>query len=404
MKILQIGTNDYIGGAAVISYSIKNELERRGHITSMFVSSKTSNDVNIFTMPQKIHRYFQMLLSNDIDLSATDWIINTKEFKETDVVHIHNLHGWYFNLKTLEKISKLKPVVWTLHDMWSITPHCAHSYECELKDGFYQCPSLDSYPRITWHNEKYLTRKKREIYNNSKLNIVVPSVWLKNKVEQSVLKDKEIDLIYNGINENIFMKYDQVESRKKLNLLLDKKIILFMSDGGKNNEFKGWDFVIKIIEKYKDNNDILFVCLGGKENGYDSVNKNLLFIPKITNKEVLSRYFSASDVLLYPSLADNCPLVILEAMACGLPIVTFKVGGISELVEHLKNGYVANYKNNDDLIKGVQFVLNLTNIEIEIIREESRLKIINNFTTSKMVDQYERLYQDVISNFNKTKI
>jgi len=117
----------------------------------MFVSEKKSHKTDVFEIPRQIHRYFQILLSNDIDYSKTDWILDTKEFKEADVVHLHNLHSWFFNLKTLEKISKLKPVIWTLHDMWAITPHCAHSYECELKDGFYQCPSLSSYPRIAWH-------------------------------------------------------------------------------------------------------------------------------------------------------------------------------------------------------------------------------------------------------------
>lgn len=400
MNILQIGTIDNVGGAASISWSLKKKLEEKGYIMPMFVSDKKSDNKDVFIIPQTLHKYFQILLSNDIDYSKTDWILGTKEFKEADVVHLHNIHGWFFNLKTLEKISKLKPVVWTLHDMWAITPHCAHSYNCKLKDGFYHCPSLNSYPRITWHNEKYLSWRKKSIYKNSNFNIVVPSLWLKDKVEESVLNDKEIDLIYNGIDENIFKILDKKEAQKELGIPLDRKVILFLSDGGRKNEFKGWNFIESVINKYKEDRNILFICVGGEENGIDPKYSNLLYVSRVSDKTILSKYFSASDAFLYPSLADNCPLVILEAMACGIPIVTFNTGGIPELVKHLENGYIAKYKDSDDLIKGISYILNLDSEEINRIKIASRLKLVSNFTVEKMVNQYEELYIRIIKKFN----
>jgi len=396
MNILQIGTNDITGGAASVSWLLKKELEKRGYVMPMFVSDKKSNDTNVFVIPQQLHKYFQMLLSNDIDYSNTDWILDTKEFKEADIIHLHNLHGWYFNLKTLEKISKLKPVVWTFHDMWAMTPHCAHSYDCELKDGFYQCSFLNSYPRITWNNEKYLSECKKNIYSNSNFNIVVPSLWLKNKVEKSVLKDKDINLIYNGIDENIFNISDKIKNKQELKIPIDKKVILFLSDGGKRNEFKGWNFIEKVVEKFKDNNNVLFLCVGGKKTMKDKIYDNLLYISKISDKKILSKYFSASDIFLYPSLADNCPLVILEAMACGIPIVTFNTGGIPELVKHLENGYIAKYKDSLDLINGVNYILNLDDRALEEIKNKSRLKVVTNFTVNKMATQYEELYNKIL--------
>ena len=402
MKILQIGTTDKSGGAASISWSIKKVLEKMGHVMPMFVADKKSDAEDVFIIPRKTHRYIQYLFSNDIDLSKTDWIINTKEFKEADIIHFHNLHGWFFNLKTLEKMSKLKPIIWTLHDMWPITPHCAHSFGCEIKNGFYQCPSLNSFPRITWHNEQYLMWRKKNIYKNSNFEIVAPSQWLKDKVKKSLLKDKETHLIYNGINENVFKFEDKDKSKNELGLPTDKRIILFLSDGGKNNSFKGWSFLENVLEKFSGDEGVLFISLGGEDDGYDSKYKNLKHVPKTYDKKVISMFFSASDVFLYPSLADNCPLVILEALACQTPIVTFDTGGIPELVKHLENGYIAKYKDADDLISGINYILNLDNDKIKDMGLRSREEIEKRFTEDIMIHNYLDLYKEILEKYKIT--
>jgi glycosyltransferase involved in cell wall biosynthesis len=283
--------------------------------------------------------------------------------------------------------------------MWSITPFCAYSYGGKLKNGFYQCSSLKSHPRILWHNERYLMNKKRKIYNKSKFDLVAPSKWLKDKVDSSVLKEKDCHLIYNGIDQHIFKKNTNINYRKELNLDKNKKIILFLSDGGKNNPAKGWGFVEGVIKNFKNREDVMFLCIGGSERGVDDKYKNLLYIPRIKDKKLLASYFSAADMFLFPTLADNCPLTVLEAMSCGTPIVTFKTGGVPELVKHLRNGYVADYKNSDDLINGVKYILNLSKDDLLKISENSRDDVLNNFTIDKMVDQYIDLYRKKIKEF-----
>ena len=396
MKILQIGTIDKSGGAAMISWKIKEVLERLGHKVSMFVATKCSNDPNVFLIKRTVHRYFCFLFSNDIDLFRTNWILKTKEFKESDIVHIHNIHGYFFNLKTLEKISNLKPTIWTLHDMWAITPHCAHSFDGELKNGFYQCPKLNMYPRIFWHNEKYLMWRKRNIYENSKIDIVVPSLWLKNKVEKSILKDKTVHLIYNGIDINIFKKTDKQITKKELNILKDKKIILFVSDGGKDNQYKGWTYIEKILEKYSNDNSIHFICIGGISNLINEKDSNITYIPKINNTILLAKYYSCADIFLYPSLADSFGLVVAESMSCGTPVLTFETGGIPEIIEHKKNGYVAKYGDLEDLEKGLDYLLNLGSLETDIMSKDSIEKIKNNFTKEMMVNNYISLYNSLL--------
>ena len=397
MRILQINTIDKRGGAAKVSYSLKKELEKRGHETSMFVGRKYSDEKNIKLLndvgsfSNKVRRKLSYWLANDIDVFFSDHILKTEEFKKADIVHCHNLHSNYFNLRTLEKISHIKPVIWTFHDMWPITAHCAHSFNGELKkNGFFTCPSLDIYPPIAWHNEKYLEKRKNNVYTKSNFHIITPSKWLADKVKQSTLKEKPLSVIYNGIDTSIFKPYNRQESRQELELPQNKRIILIVAKRGQSNPWKGGSYAQEAIKALKMVPDTFFIDLGGNANQTIGNVKTVSFI---NNPPMLAKYYSAADVLLYPSIADNCPLVVLEAMACGLPVVSFNTGGIPELVEHKINGYISEYKNQNDLEVGIKYLVNLPVHEIEKIRQCSINKIKTGFTVEKMADQYIRLYE-----------
>lgn len=409
MRILQINTTDTRGGAAKVAYSIKQELEKNGHTVSMFVGQKYSSDPNIYILNDKksfsgkIKKKMAYWLANDIDVFSSDHILKTEEFKKADIIHCHNLHSNYFNLRTLKKISALKPVVWTFHDMWPITAHCAHSFGGALKDnGFFSCPSLDIFPPVAWHNEKYLERKKGEIYKNSKFHVVTPSKWLAQKIGESILKNKPISLIYNGIDISIFnplLRSDLNKLRSDLNLPLNKRVILVIAKGGASNPWKGGNYAQEAIDAFMSHSRAFFVTLGGNVNQTSNRVKTVSYT---SSQDTLAKYYSAADMLLYPSIADNCPLVVLEAMACGLPVVSFNTGGISELVEHKINGYIAGYKDAQDLKTGLEYLLNLPAQEIEKMRQYSINKIQTGFTSEKMADQYLKLYQQL--NHNQTNI
>ncbi len=404
MKILQINTLDSKGGAAKVAYSLKKELEKRGHQTSMFVGRKYSDEKNIKILNDigsfsgKVRRKLAYWLADDIDLFSSDHILKTEEFKKADIIHCHNLHGNYFNLNTLEKISRTKPVVWTLHDMWPITAHCAHAFGGKINnEGFFVCPSLNIPPAIAWHNEKYLERTKAGIYKNSHFQIVTPSNWLADKVGQSVLKDKPLSVIYNGINTTVFkplrLNLNKLNKlRSDLGLPTNKRIVLIVAKGGTSNPWKGGNYAQEAISAFKGDSRAFFVDLGGDMGHGDSRSKTISYI---ASPDALAKYYSAADILLYPSVADNCPLVVLEAMACGLPVVSFQTGGIPELIEHKVNGYVAEYRNADDLKNGIEFLLNLSSPEIEKMKQYCINKIRTNFSVEKMADQYIELYQNI---------
>lgn len=408
MNILQINTADNRGGAAKIAYELKSGLEKEGHTTSMFVRHKYSDDDNVFFVqkPNKllnflspifkrnlegtIRRKLPYYLANDVDIfSSSDKILKTEQFKKADIVHCHNLHSGYFSLKTLQKISEKKPVVWTFHDMWPITPHCAHSFGDVIKNGFYMCPNKDIYPPIAWHNEKNLMQKKAEIYDGSNFHIVVPSLWMKNKVTKSILGSKPITLIYNGVDTEIFKPYDKFEARKKFGLPLDKKLVLFVTKDTQTNPWKGGKFVDAVIEFYKNNPNVFFLNIGGS-----SVIKkdNIWHLPYVKDQSTLAQYYSSADFLLYPTLADSFSLVTAEAMACGLPILTFNTGALPELVKHKGNGYIAKYEDRDDLLNGAEKLINFNQKEVVSYSKLSRNLVLEKFCLKNMVKKYLELY------------
>ena len=401
MNILQINTADTKGGAGKVAYEIKNELSKKGHSSTLLVSQKyAKNDKNVVLMRpennlrRRILKKFSYYLANDLDLFPSGHILKIPEFKNADIIHCHNLHTNYFNLGTLEKMSALKPVVWTFHDMWPITAHCAHSFDGKLKEnGFFTCPSLAIYPPIAWHNEKYLEKRKGGIYKKSKFHIITPSKWLADKVKQSILQDSPISVIYNGIDSSIFRPYNKQECRQSLGLPQNKQIILIIAKRGQSNPWKGGNYAQEAIKTFIDDSRAFFVDLGG-DTSEDS--DRVKTVSYVNDRTILAKYYSAADILLYPSIADNCPLVVLEAMACGLPIVSFNTGGIPELVEHKINGYIAEYKNANDLKNGIEYLLNLPSQEIEKMRQYSINKIATNLTIEKMADQYLELYQKLL--------
>ena len=311
-----------------------------------------------------------------------------------DIIHLHNIHGGYFQLNLIDKLSKMAPIVWTFRDMFPLTGHCAYSFECKKwESGCKDCPNLNIYPAMQKDRSAFIWKYKNKIYKKSSFTIVTPSKWLFDCVKKSMLKEKNLRLIYNGVNTEKFRKTDKKEARRKLSLPLQKKIILFSADGGTSNPFKGGEFVLEVYENYKNRDDILFLNVGNNEEKENLSNwKNYKYV---TDENEMALLYSAADIYLFPTLAENCPLGVIEAMSCGLSVITFNTGGVPEIVRHMKDGYVAEYKNGVELIKALDLLLNDKNL-INKMSISAQKRAREEFDAKIMVGNYYKLYCEIL--------
>lgn len=404
MRILHINTSYGKGGAALLMDLLANYIKKIADIENFFIFgaklTEHSNDFHCVKEKEK-YRFGQRKLRRilakqgflDMYLPSDSYFL-MKYSKEIapDIIHLHNIHGGYFQTNLLPKLSKIAPIVWTFHDMFPITGHCAHSFECKKwKTGCGNCERLDIYPSIKKDRTKFLWNYKNRIYNSADFTIVTPSLWLKKCVKESFLKNKDIRLIYNGIDLATFKKTDKTEARKELNLPEDKKIVLFSANGGVKNPFKGGEFVFEAFEKLKNRSDILFLNIGGESH---QTSENWLDFGYVKDPQTMAQLYSAADIYLFPTLAETFGMTIVEAMSCGLPVVTFETGGVPEIVENNKTGFVVEYKNGEMLTSALEKLLDDDDLRQKM--SENAVEASKKFSSKRMALDYLKLYEELL--------
>lgn len=312
--------------------------------------------------------------------AATKKFIKWVEEYDPDLIHLHNLHGYYINVEALFNYLKKakKPVIWTMHDCWAFTGHCSHFVRMNCDKwltGCHHCPNKRGYPSsMLLDNSKNNFLKKKELFSGiENMTIVTPSQWLANMVGQSFLKDTKIKVINNGINTSVF-KPTESNFREKHGLQ-DKKILLGVASAW--SESKGlYDFV-KLSESLDDNYKLVLVGL--TESQCVELPSQILAITRTSDIKELAEIYTAADVFVNPTYADTYPTVNLEAQACGTPVVTYRTGGSVESVPS------ENVVDTGD----IDALFTMATRENLTIKE-------NDFSLSRMVNQYINLYKESI--------
>ena len=376
MRVLLISTSDLAGGGAIAAYRLMEALNNNGVKAKMLVRDKLSTSVTVVrtgTIIPKVLERVQIMshLKGKLwQADTADFGINitkTNEYKEADVIHLHWINQGMVSLSCLKQMIKDgKKIVWTLHDEWPYLGICHYRGDCQETECR-NCPLL---PGNTAHN---LYLKKQEIYKEGIITFVGCSEWITQRAQQAMPKALVLH-INNCIPHNIFRYIDQQEARKKLDLPPDKKIILFCSQNI-HDERKGYTYLQQALEKLSTlNSQLSTVCLG-KGGRY------------ISSPEGIANMYAAADVFAIPSLQDNLPNTIAEAMSCGTPCVGFNAGGIPEMIDHQQNGYVAKYKDVTDLAEGIQYVLN------HDMREEALHKAASAYGETHVAQKYINVYE-----------
>ncbi|MCX6150718.1 MAG: radical SAM protein [Ignavibacteriales bacterium] len=412
------------GGAGKAAYRLNKGLQARGFNSTLLVLNKSLIDESIKTIDvpktfalqeawstqwdicqAEVKKYSDRPKGLEIftDINSGIKLHDNYDIQNADLINLHWTSGLldsvYMRLAFYNK-----PIVWTLHDMNAFTGGCHYSGDCDkYKTGCGACPQLGS------NNENDLSRqiwlKKFKAYRNLNLTIVTPSNWLADCASQSPLFIKfPIAVIPNGFPLDVYIPHPTVEYEKTLEFLSPKKLILFGADYETNR--KGFNYLIDALEifskQFKDINIILGV-FGYYSNNFKIPEKcSLINFGKITDENKLAGIYNLADVFVLPSIEDNLPNVIIEALACGLPVVGFNIGGVKDEIEHKKNGYLAQAKNVEDLAEGIRWVLfegNQNELKIN-----SRAKAEKEYSMEKQALRYNELYQNIIRDFTNNAI
>ena len=409
LKIVHIASSD-LGGAAISCIRLHQALLEMGVDSKLLTISKNKKRIiNHFAYPDKKITLWDKV-KNRLQFSEPSYIKHEKyllnkvtgyeyfSFPESeyplhnlellqnaDVINLHWVSGFIDYSSFFKKIKK--PIVWTLHDMNAFTGGCHYSSGCtKYTNDCNICPQLEGTinPTISRQNLSV----KQDSLIKSDLTVVTPSVWLKKCAEKStILKTKAIHVIPYSLDLAIFKPMNQADARMKLRLPLDTKVILFVSQSVQNKR-KGFDLLLKSISLLSAS-DKFVICSVGQMN---EVPENYISLGEIQKEEQMALAYNAADVFVLPSKEDNLPNVVMESIACGVPVIGFDIGGMPDMIKHNFNGLLCKDLDPLELSKTIaHFFSGDVKFDREEIRKDAEIRYNNTLQAKAYFSLYKQM-------------
>ncbi len=390
MRVLQINVTGNLS-TGNLACAINRQVEAVGGEGMVAYGRGTiAEDMNAYLIENRAGVFAHVLYTRLSDgagfgsKKATQKLIEQINRFQPDIIHLHNIHGYYLNIDILLRfLAKYqRPIVMTLHDCWTFTGHCSHfeNIKCDRWQGHcMNCPGLGIYPKSFGvdHSRENYERKKELFQNIPNLHIVTPSKWLKDLVGQSFLKNRPIQVIHNGIDVNAFYPKD---NQKK-----SKKTVLGVASSWSRE--KGLYDFCKLAKLLPEEYRIVLVGISKKQS--KKIPKEIKTIEKTQDKEALAKIYRGADVFVNLTYADTYPTVNIEALACGTPVVTYKTGGCAEMVELVDSIQAYKVVETGDLEGVVVAVKEVINIQPKVVVDKSTLD------ENSCVEQYVQLYEEL---------
>ena len=419
MRVLIVNTSERTGGAAVAANRLMKALNNHGVKAKMLVRDKETDTLTVTALPRSPWLRWNFLWERlvifircrfsrkhlfEIDLANTGTdITRLREFQEADIIHLHWINQGMLSLSVIRKILRSgKPVVWTMHDIWPATAICHVTLGCRrFTTRCRGCRLLgkgdgDDLSTTVW-------QRKLRMLEDENVYFVACSRWLESEAKASaLLKGHKITSIPNPIDTHIYKRYNKKEARERLGLPQDRRIILFASQRV-TMPLKGMDYLIDACRQLAEGKSQesgapspCIVILGGHaEEITGQLPLDTFPLGYINDEQRIVDVYNAADVFVLPSLSENLPNTIMEAMACGLPCVGFKVGGIPEEIDHKRNGYVAEYRSAEDLARGILWILN--EADYESLSRNAIQKVAHNYSQQSVALRYAEVYQQAMA-------
>ena len=418
MKVLVINTSEMAGGAAIAASRLTDVLNRHGVEARLLVRDKQSDRATTVQLPSrgwqglKLRWAFlwergRILLANRFrreGLWSVDFgiggasIVGRPEFEEADLIHLHWVNQGFLSLGELRRILRSgKPVVWTMHDMWPCTAVCHHARECDRFHAHcHSCPQLQHPSRRD--RSFWVFDRKASIYPEGNLTFVGCSRWIASEAQKSrLLAGKEVVSIPNTYNHRAFHPGEKEPARRRFTLPQKLKLLLFACQKVTNPR-KGLDLLLEALrspQMRQWQGSLALVVVGQmSEELAATISLPIYRQGYLDDEEDMAELYRAVDIFVTPSLEENLPNTIMEAMACGTPCVGFDIGGVPEMIDHRQNGYVARYREADDLAQGLNFVLD--DVRRPALAKAAAEKAAKTWNEETVAAQYIQLYERLL--------
>jgi glycosyltransferase involved in cell wall biosynthesis len=407
LKVLHFNQSDLVcGGACIGAYRLHQGLLDQGIDSRFLVGSATLEDEKIAVVPLKPHLeklLFQVTFRaglNFVNLVSSFDISKHPFYKNADILTFHNLHNGYFNYLAIPTLTRNKPAVWYLHDMWSFTGHCAFSFDCERwQHGCGRCPYPETYPYIRRDATRLEWHLKRWIYNRSNLTIITTSQWLTHKVESSLLGKFPIHKIPYGIDTTLYQPLDAQKSRRELGIPLNKKVLMCGAVSFSDPR-KGGDLLIKALNKLPASlrsQSILLTMGNCADSVIDHVDMETINLGYINEDHDKAVAYSSADLFLFPSRAETFGIVAQESISCGTPVVAFNAGGVTEVVRPGITGYLAQPEDTSDFCQGIVSLLDSQKTYHDM-RQLCREIAVNEYALEHQAERFTHIYSQILQN------
>ncbi|MGK7922755.1 MAG: glycosyltransferase family 4 protein [Trichodesmium sp.] len=413
MKVLLVNTDDSSGGAARAAYQLHEGFQKIGLTSQMLVQTKRTDNQTIIPQQAKLNRKIAQFSPNlttwpvplyrqrKQSLFSPQWFPDRLVSQVTeiapDIINLHWLCWGFVQIETLPKFKR--PLVWTCHDMWPFTGGCHYSGQCDrYEESCGACPQLNSNKNRDLSH--WVWQRKAKAWKNLNLTIVTPSSWLARCVSSSSLfQNRRVEVIPNGLDIQRYKPTHKKLAREILNLPQDQKLILFGSLSPTSDFRKGFHLLQPALQNLSQagwQDKIQLVIFGSsRQKETPELGFPCRYLGWLNDDISLALVYGAADVFVAPSVQDNLPNTIMEAIACGTPCVGFNIGGIPDLIDHQLNGYLAQAFEIEDLAKGIAWVLENPE-RYQKLSDNSRKKAEQEFTQQLQANRYLSLFQEIL--------
>lgn len=414
MKIALFNYSDNNGGAARATQRIHYSLINLNVDSTLYVEKKTFSQNKIKSNPNLNKKVFSNLklkliskLTKIVSLNFKDyksiaitgskWLEFINNNSSIDIVHLNWINAEMMSIEDIGKISK--PIVWTFHDMW---PFVGSDHLVDFTPTYANiCSYKKNIIQKILNIDKWTYIRKQKNWTKP-FHIVTPSKWLEKCVKQSdLMHNWPVVTIPHPINTNFWRPLKKKDVKKKLGIDSNKKIILYGADGGTKSPNKGFDLLIKSLNLINNKSNNITLCIFGNINKSKIITKfPIIDFGIINDDKKLKLIYNAADICAVSSRQESFCQVALEAQSCGIPVVAFSIGGLKDIIQHKKTGYLATAFNINEFSFYLNNCLNKPKKLLKMSRK-ARQRVLSLFSMRSVGKKYINLYKKILKNEQK---